>query len=341
MHHSDGPRRLVNERENTVPMDPDPPVQPGHGQGASSVSSQSPLYGSQASSKTKAAGKPRLRFAEEQRASWPRSWHSKSDKGEKKEKSEKSRGPPGVYWSDDAEANESQYTFYRESTPTPPEYDEERERAIQYSRAIGMMGHGRSSQGTIPSFDAPPLHPFGSRVCGMRKGLFWAIVIITGVLLIAVGIGTGVGIGLAKNSAHSSSSTSPPNATTPGSPSSSETSTQPTSAASSAAPAASASTAVCQLSTNNTIYRVPNSSKTFKRYCGIDFGGVGGATDITSVLTSTMEECMFSCSGLASCQGCGWGVLAKDEGPKYRCWLKTDLQTAHNATLDWSFAILQ
>ncbi len=86
---------------------------------------------------------------------------------------------------------------------------------------------------------------------------------------------------------------------------------------------------------------MPNSSKAFKLFCGIDYGGVGGAIDITNVLTNNIEECMTSCSGLANCTGCGWGVLPGDAGPKHRCFLKTDLQTSHNASSDWSFAVLQ
>ncbi|KAH8883283.1 hypothetical protein GQ53DRAFT_752999 [Thozetella sp. PMI_491] len=334
-------------------MDEDPPLPLGRGRGPSSASSVAPLYGSQASSKTKAAGKQRLRFAEEQRASWPRSWHSKSDKGEKGEKSERSKkgdkkgeksskgaAPPvgGVYWSEEGDPNESQYTFYREGTPTPPEYnDEDRERALQYGRTPGGRGHGRGpSQGTIPSFDPPPLHPFGGRVCGMRKRLFWALVIIFGVILVAVGIGAGVGVGLARKSTSSNAASSNHNATSSPSPA------QVTATATSSAPSATSSeptSALCG-NTNNTIYSVPNSNKKFRRFCGIDFSGVGGAMDETSVLTSNMEECMISCSGLASCTGCGWGIVVGDEGPKHKCWLKSNLQTAHNTSSDWSFAIL-
>ncbi len=107
-------------------------------------------------------------------------------------------------------------------------------------------------------------------------------------------------------------------------------------------PAASlspASAAECEAK-NDTLYAVPGTTKSFKRFCGIDFSGVGGAVDLTHVTTSTMEECIVSCSGLANCTGCGWGIIAGDQGPDYRCWLKTDLQTPHNQS-NWSFAILQ
>ena len=86
---------------------------------------------------------------------------------------------------------------------------------------------------------------------------------------------------------------------------------------------------------------MPDTTKSFKRFCGIDFSGVGGAVDLTDVTTSTMEECMISCSGFANCTGCGWGIIPGDKGPDYRCWLKSNLQTPHNQSNDWSFAILQ
>ena len=179
-------------------MDPDPPA--GHNPAP-------PPYGFQASAQTK-TGKQRLRFAEEQRAEPPKSWKSKSIKSssEKSNGDKRGSGPPDVYWSDDADTNASQYTFYREGTPTPGDYPEHDRRA--YGRALGAMGlgHGRApSQVTMVSFDPPPMHPFGSRVCGMRKRLFWILVVIFGVIIITVGIGTGVGLGVRKASTQSSS----------------------------------------------------------------------------------------------------------------------------------------
>ena len=149
-----------------------------------------------------------MRFAEEQRAEPPKSWKSKSI-SEKSLRDKLGSGPPDVYWSDDGDTNASQYTFYREGTPTPGDYPDQDRRA--YGRALGAMGlgHGRApSQVTMVSFDPPPLHPFGSRVCGMRKGLFWILVVIFGVVIIAAGVGTGVGLGVRKASTQSSSNDS-------------------------------------------------------------------------------------------------------------------------------------
>ncbi len=185
-------------------MDLDPP---NSGPGPASVSSQAPLYGSQATSQTKAAGKPLLRFVEEQRASWPKTWYSKSEKSEvkneKTEKSEKTGAPPGVYWAEDNEINESQYTFYREGTPTPPDYEADNERGLQYGTAMEMIGE--PSQRIPPSFNPPPSHAIGTRVCGIRKGLFWMLATFIALIIIGVGVGAGVGLGVVRNSNRSNS----------------------------------------------------------------------------------------------------------------------------------------
>ena len=94
---------------------------------------------------------------------------------------------------------------------------------------------------------------------------------------------------------------------------------------------------------NNTLYTTTSkdSKKTFLRLCGVDYSGVGGAKDLKSIYTKSMDECMDACASVSNCTGCGWGHIIGDSGSLHRCWLKTNLETEHNATKDWNFAVLQ
>lgn len=97
----------------------------------------------------------------------------------------------GVYWSD--ETNPSQFTFYREGTPTPPEYagDEEKNaggegRPTAASAAAAALATARSIE---PKEPRPPK----KTICGMKRWPFWLLVAF---VLVAIGVGVGVGVGI-------------------------------------------------------------------------------------------------------------------------------------------------
>ncbi|KAK4185737.1 hypothetical protein QBC35DRAFT_476078 [Podospora australis] len=92
---------------------------------------------------------------------------------------------------------------------------------------------------------------------------------------------------------------------------------------------------------NNTIYGIPSSTKSFLRLCGIDYSG-NGAKDLAHVYTESMAECMHACASFDQCTACGWGYQEGDApGKDYRCYMKTNLKASHQARKDWCFAILQ
>lgn len=92
---------------------------------------------------------------------------------------------------------------------------------------------------------------------------------------------------------------------------------------------------------NDTLYDIPSSPKTFKRFCGIDYDGSAQARDIGSVWTATMEDCMINCAGFPGCEACGWGAIRGDPGSDHRCWLKNNLQDENVKRTGWQFAVLQ
>ncbi|KAL2268818.1 hypothetical protein VTJ83DRAFT_3664 [Remersonia thermophila] len=92
---------------------------------------------------------------------------------------------------------------------------------------------------------------------------------------------------------------------------------------------------------NNTIYHVPGSTKSFRRYCGIDYGGGTGALDLAHAWTTSMAECMHTCASFNECTACAWGYIPGDQGGKHRCYMKKNLKKPHQAASDWCFAILQ
>jgi hypothetical protein len=94
-------------------------------------------------------------------------------------------------------------------------------------------------------------------------------------------------------------------------------------------------------SVNNTLYTVPNSTATFLRICGVDYSGVGEASDLETVETTSMDDCMATCAAYSGCTGCSWGPIANDTGNEHRCWLKNDLGRSHSAETDWLFGVLQ
>lgn len=92
---------------------------------------------------------------------------------------------------------------------------------------------------------------------------------------------------------------------------------------------------------NGTVYEVPGSTKKFLQLCGVDYGKEDGAVDIRNVYTNTEEDCIDNCAGTTGCTGCGWGFIDGDDGPPYRCWLKSHVdEKPHSANKTWHFAML-
>jgi hypothetical protein len=126
---------------------------------------------------------------------------------------------PEVYWSDDTNAAQSQYTFYREPTPTPPEYlEREKEDGYVGTRSPSPLPRrpGRSSTIALETaLSIPPADP-GRRssrhetICGLKRWVFVGAVagVVLLVLAVAIGVGVGVNAGKKANQAEKSASSS-------------------------------------------------------------------------------------------------------------------------------------
>ncbi|KAK4170435.1 hypothetical protein QBC43DRAFT_6030 [Cladorrhinum sp. PSN259] len=291
--------------------------------------------------------------------------------------------PPGpaVYWDDRDVDRESvaytantaqleQYTFYREPTPPPADYDVPEKHPGRGIAAGGpIVGSsslgGAGSDRNIPHNETSNWSLADSRE-GPSKGkkrLFWIILAIGILMIIGVAVGVGVGVSMGRKSyanstdAAASSGTTvsasgagssptpttvipsteqPTTATTP-------TGTHATSATSTSFSVASRPNMVnsdCP-AVNNTIYQVPGSTQRFQRLCGVDYSGTGDAKDLAQVYTTSMIECIHACASFDRCTAAGWGYIAGDIGNEHRCFMKTDLTKSHAARDDWCFAILQ
>ncbi|QUC22913.1 uncharacterized protein UV8b_07154 [Ustilaginoidea virens] len=238
----------------------------------------------------------------------------------------------GAAWVDDAttaDEKAGQGTFYREGTPPPLEDDE-------YARTVLSPHPGRPHDGGALSYDyrydhvAPPA-PIPriprATACGMPRRLLWMAAGLTALLTLAVaGVGIGVGVGLK----HSPTTTKTADGS---SPSEAATSSPTPSAAPPAVPSCPAA--------NGTTHEVVQVRKTFLRVCGVDYSPDGGeAVSLGVVWTASMEDCMMSCAGYPNCTGCGWGLVPGDAGSDHRCWLWSNLRSAHVVRSGWDFAVL-
>lgn len=232
-------------------------------------------------------------------------------------------------------------TFYREATPPgSSQGDEPQEPEHAYD---GRYDHV-----------APPAPLPVATICGIRRRKFlillWSIIAAI-VIIIAVALGVVFGL---RSRHHSSTSSNPletsryatpsHSITTANKPYSTPTSTTipPTSTSPTPTSTNAASTSIIPCpAANNTRYLVPDTDKVFQRLCGVDFSGVDQARDLGSVWTTTMQECIFQCADFPGCSACGWGIIQDDPGSEHRCWLKTDLKTAHSTRAGWDFAILE
>ncbi|KAK3363233.1 hypothetical protein B0T25DRAFT_33064 [Lasiosphaeria hispida] len=280
---------------------------------------------------------------------------------------------PEVYWADDREneANLSHYTFYREDTPTPPEFDD-REKAVGYgaatavvadrAAAAGGRGHGNFSQFDTSGASSGSLGESQDGQPRINRKRLWVIVAIVLLCVTAIAVGVGVGVGKTKRT----SSDAPAAAAAAASTSSVSIRASPTAASSSSrglagtfttstgpslsSPAPQATTTTTRIITinsdcpaaNNTIYSVPGSTKSFLRLCGLDYSSADGATDLVHVPTNSMAECINNCASYDQCTGCAWGYIAGDNDTgAHRCWMKKELKSSHVANNDFCFAILR
>jgi len=93
---------------------------------------------------------------------------------------------------------------------------------------------------------------------------------------------------------------------------------------------------------NDTTFAVPNSPKTFRRFCGVDYRAEQGTTDLATVWTASMQDCMVNCAGFDGCTACGWGAQEGDNyRDNHRCYLKTNLGESQEVRAGWDFAILE
>lgn len=93
---------------------------------------------------------------------------------------------------------------------------------------------------------------------------------------------------------------------------------------------------------NNTVFDVPESDASFRRFCGRDYRDGKGAEDVGVVWTASVIDCMVNCAGYPGCKGVGWGFIAGDKGDNHRCWMKKDIKEGEweSARAGWDFAIL-
>ncbi|KAK4096368.1 hypothetical protein N658DRAFT_436256 [Parathielavia hyrcaniae] len=278
---------------------------------------------------------------------------------------------PAVYWDGDddrdSDISPAGYTFYREGTPPPPEY-EALEKHRGYGGAVppattegstaggGTISSDRAftpavlSQGQTSNWSLATSNDGASPIT--KKRVLW-VLIAAGVLIIigvAVGVGVGLGLGLSRTqgsaaepAVSSSSVPAPASEVNPAqtSPSTHNPTNTEAAAETTAGPAPKPRPTYnsdCP-ALNNTIYHVPGSTRSFLRLCGIDYTG-SGATDITHAYTESMADCMHSCASLDQCTACSWGYIEGDKGSMHRCYMKKDLKQSHAAAADWCFAIL-
>ncbi|KAH6647221.1 hypothetical protein BKA67DRAFT_663559 [Truncatella angustata] len=184
------------------------------------------------------------------------------------------------------------------------------------------------------------------RICGLERRWFWGLVAVAVVVLLGICIGVGVAVSQSKsNSSHNAgaggSSSSSSNSSTGTLATATSTGTTGSTASSTSASATATATGGTDCPAGNaTTYTVPGSTKTFMHYCGLDYSGDSEATDLKSVTTDSMADCMANCAGTYGCTGCGWGYVDGDSLYEHTCWLKSDLKTAHKADSSWAFAVL-
>ncbi|OJD34902.1 uncharacterized protein BKCO1_2000043 [Diplodia corticola] len=158
------------------------------------------------------------------------------------------------------------------------------------------------------------------RVCGLRPGVFWCVVLLL-VLVLGGAVGGGVGGGLAAAGAEDEQSST---ASTPTIASSSTTTL-----GDSASPTASNQDSIGCPSRTGQYYTTTNGSLTFLQLCGINI--CPETCDIVSASKQrldTFEECMDACAvynrqiGTQKCVAVAWDYQQVRQSFDMLCWLK-------------------
>lgn len=113
---------------------------------------------------------------------------------------------PEVYYSEDI--NPSQYTFYREGTPPPPDDGREKTFSGAWGAATPSMP---DSSAAYPQSDDQGVK--SERVCGIQRRLLWVVIPVIFFLILAIAIGIGVGVGVGRHVSDSHANTSTRSAT--------------------------------------------------------------------------------------------------------------------------------
>ncbi|KUI64558.1 hypothetical protein VM1G_00854 [Cytospora mali] len=176
-------------------------------------------------------------------------------------------------------------------------------------------------------FQPPGDATAGRRICGLRKGVFWAILAV-GVFAIVAAVAIGLGVGLGTRSDAASSTTS--------STASASSTTDTLPAATATSTAGSELSIICPMA-NRTVYSLADSSsdQKFLVLCGRDYNGCCGAVDIYSVNT-TFEGCLERCGSQDGCVAVGWGNYYGTN----TCWLKSAIGEP-NWSESWYAAVLE
>ncbi|KAL2153816.1 hypothetical protein VTH82DRAFT_2491 [Thermothelomyces myriococcoides] len=232
---------------------------------------------------------------------------------------------PSVYWDNkknkeidgESDANLAGYTFYREPTPTPPEFEDSEKRVGHGGpRLAAFTDSSTAGGGTIRSdgdHSQRPLNLGGAAGWNggadnnsiaisprTKKKALWGIFAIGALVLIGVAVGVGVGLGIGlKAKGETVKPTDIPSSSIPEL--GPDTSPVPTDTPTTSVGGTSGSAATATRSSpaprptynsdcpalNNTIYHVPGSTKSFLRVCGIDYSG-SGATDLIHTWTESI-----------------------------------------------------
>lgn len=177
-----------------------------------------PLPSNHDSSNNSDHNQHRVRFAEgEPQASYQ--IRQPTARRERPSRTAPSAAQPALYWDErefdrESDANLAGYTFYREGTPTPPEYESSEKRlgdgaggglaapVAESSTAAGgtvasdrgfNLGHpDQGEAGNWSLADSNEVSPV------TRRRLLWAIIAIGLLILIGIAVGVGVGLGVSK-----------------------------------------------------------------------------------------------------------------------------------------------
>ncbi|KAK8008085.1 hypothetical protein PG991_010636 [Apiospora marii] len=253
---------------------------------------------------------------------------------------------------------------YGQPQQSQQQYHEQQQQYHQQQQYVGNDPHamGQYPPSAAGGYAATqgPAHPSKSgssgTILGMKRGLFWALMLLL-LLLLGLVIGLAAGLGVSQSNLHAKESelaaakslpkplpsNTSPTAFITVSPAATASGAQPT--ATSTHPTGSADKYSCLSNggtANNTEYtsEAASAATQFKVYCGMDFGDQEGAKNLDSLNATSMPDCMDACARARDCQGAGWGSLGEPADQPHMCYLKTNLSKSHGAEKGWTFAVL-